>query len=427
MTIKLIDKEILPTQDKEDVVLSVRNVSKKFCRDFKKSLFYGFKDIGRELIGLQKHDLLRKSEFWALKDINLELKRGEALGLVGPNGSGKSTLLRIIAGLIKPDQGSVEITGRVAPLIALGAGFNGILSGRENIYANMSILGLSKQEIDERFEEVVEFAEIPDAINAPVQSYSSGMAARLGFSCAIHTNPDILLIDEVLAVGDIKFRSKCRRKLVTLQENGTAFVMVSHNPLGILTVCSRAVYILNGKHIITGNSHTVMDRYEADLFSNSEDNSNNQDIIKYFSPQHNESGFDITSVSFKDENGNVLNSIITGQNVSLCITAQVYRDIEDVRLSVNFFSTSLESEKVLRFDSKESQDITVNSGLVEFQLNIPFLGIREGLYCLKLVINQGNLFGLDELTNFVFKVKKQENKVNDSLFYLPGNWSVKKQ
>ncbi|MEL6502772.1 MAG: ABC transporter ATP-binding protein, partial [Cyanobacteria bacterium J06623_1] len=181
-----------------------------------------------------------KREFWALSDISFELKKGEALGLVGKNGSGKSTLLRIIAGLIKPDTGTVRVKGRIAPLIALGAGFNPILTGRENIYANMSILGLSKREIDERFAEVVEFAEIGEAINAPVRSYSSGMAARLGFASAIHTEPDIILIDEVLAVGDSKFKTKCYNKLHELRQKRKSFIMVSHSSHAIATVCESA-------------------------------------------------------------------------------------------------------------------------------------------------------------------------------------------
>ena len=223
----------------EDVVLSVNGVSKKFCRDLKKSLMYGVQDIASELFGVRgsENDNLRKKEFWALQDVSFELRRGEALGLIGKNGSGKSTLLRVIAGLIKPDKGTVEVIGRVAPLIALGAGFNPVLTGRENIYANMSILGLAKEEIDDRFDEVVEFAEIGEAIDSPVQTYSSGMAARLGFSCAIHTEPDILLIDEVLAVGDINFKQKCFRRLHELIQKGTSFILVCLNSQSILFGC----------------------------------------------------------------------------------------------------------------------------------------------------------------------------------------------
>jgi lipopolysaccharide transport system ATP-binding protein len=243
------------SQSKDDIILSVDRVSKRFCRDLKKSLLYGLQDITTDLVGMrQESEHLRPKEFWALDDVSFQLRRGDALGLVGKNGSGKSTLLRIIAGLIKPDRGSVRIKGRVAPLIALGAGFNPILSGRENIYTNMSILGLSKAEIEERFDDVVAFAEIGDALDSPVQSYSSGMAARLGFASAIHTFPDILLIDEVLAVGDAKFRTKCYQHLAKLREQGTSFILVSHNALSIMAICDTAIYLSKSKLKLSGEA-----------------------------------------------------------------------------------------------------------------------------------------------------------------------------
>ncbi|MEO0804175.1 MAG: ABC transporter ATP-binding protein, partial [Cyanobacteria bacterium J06642_2] len=217
--------------ESDDLVISVEDVSKKFCRNLKRSLFYGMRDILADFAGGRRHsDQLRLQEFWALQSISFQLHRGEAVGLVGTNGAGKSTLLRIISGLIKPDVGQVRVRGRLAPLIALGAGFNPILTGRENIFANMSILGLSTRQIQQRFQDVVAFAEIEDAIDAPVQTYSSGMTARLGFACAIHTEPDILLIDEVLAVGDARFRAKCYRRLYDLRQKGVAFILVNHNP-----------------------------------------------------------------------------------------------------------------------------------------------------------------------------------------------------
>lgn len=266
MMTELIDRDIAVEAEDAEVVISVENVSKKFCRDLKRSLLYGIQDIATEVVGrTRKSDALRKSEFWALKDVSFQLRQGQALGLVGSNGAGKSTLLRIISGLIKPDTGCVRIKGRVAPLIALGAGFNPILTGRENIYANMSILGLSTQEIEERFQQVVNFAEIWDAIDAPVQTYSSGMAARLGFACAIHTQPEILLIDEVLAVGDIKFKAKCYRKLDELRQQGTSFVLVNHNPQAILHACDSAIYLVKGNLIAYGRTEMIIEKYEEDL------------------------------------------------------------------------------------------------------------------------------------------------------------------
>src|SRR5210317_2241023 len=178
-----------------DVLIKVENVSKKFCRDLKKSLWYGVKDIAGELSGRgTSRNALRPGEFWSVKDISFELKRGECLGLIGANGAGKSTLLKMLNGLIKPDQGRISMRGRVGALIELGAGFNPILTGRENIYVNGAVLGFTKEEISRKFDEIVEFAELDEFINTPVQNYSSGMKVRFGFAVAAQMEPDILLI-----------------------------------------------------------------------------------------------------------------------------------------------------------------------------------------------------------------------------------------
>ena len=232
-----------------DTLITVDNVSKKFCRRLKRSLWYGMKDLGAELIGRNNsHRELRKDEFWAVKDVSIELKRGDTLGLIGRNGAGKTTLLRMLNGLIKPDSGRIEIKGRMQALIALGAGFNPILTGRENIYVNASVLGIRKAEVDCRFDEIVDFSGIEEFINTPVQSYSSGMAVRLGFAVAAHMDPDILLVDEVLAVGDEGFQSKCLNKIGELKKKGTAIILVSHNMHTISTFGNEVILMNNGKH-----------------------------------------------------------------------------------------------------------------------------------------------------------------------------------
>jgi len=233
----------------EDTLVTVQNISKKFCRKLKRSLWYGMKDLGAELIGRNNsHKELRKDEFWTVKDISFELKRGDTLGLIGRNGAGKTTLLRMLNGLIKPDGGRIEVTGRMQALIALGAGFNPILTGRENIYVNAAVLGIPKAEVDRRFDEIVDFSGIEEFIDMPVQSYSSGMAVRLGFAVAAHMDPDILLVDEVLAVGDEGFQSKCLNKIGELKKKGTAIILVSHNMHTISTFANRVILINNGKH-----------------------------------------------------------------------------------------------------------------------------------------------------------------------------------
>lgn len=241
-----------------ETLISVRNVSKKFCRSLKKSLWYGLQDMGREIVGGRSDDSLtasdsrvhapelRPGEFWAVNDVSFELKRGECLGLIGHNGAGKTTLLKMINGLIKPDHGSITMRGRVGALIALGAGFNPILTGRENIYVNGSVLGLTKAEIDVQVDAIIEFADIGDFIDTPVQNYSSGMAVRLGFAvAAVLIKPDILILDEVLAVGDIAFVIKCLSAVRRISAN-SAVVFVSHNMQYVSSFCSRVIMMSHG-------------------------------------------------------------------------------------------------------------------------------------------------------------------------------------
>src|SRR5438093_5338502 len=222
----------------DDVLVKVELVRKKFCRDLRKSLWYGVQDICSEFNPfVRKTDLdgrassaecLRDGEFWAVDDTSFEVRRGECLGLIGHNGAGKTTLLKMLSGLIKPDGGRIEMRGKVGALIALGAGFNPILTGRENIYVNATILGLKKREIDEKLEEIINFADIGHFIDTPVQSYSSGMQVRLGFAIAAAIEPEVLLLDEVLAVGDMSFRTKCYNRIGRLQKNA-ATILVTHD------------------------------------------------------------------------------------------------------------------------------------------------------------------------------------------------------
>ena len=250
----------------DGVVIKVEDVSKKYCKSLRRSMLYGVKDIGKNILGLGSHsENLRKDEFWALDSLSFEVKEGETLGIVGPNGSGKTTLLKLLNGIFWPDKGSISIAGKVGALIEVGAGFHPLLTGRDNVYLNAAILGMTKEEVDEKFDAIVEFADIGDFINAPVKFYSSGMYVRLGFAVAVHCDPDILLVDEVLAVGDAQFIEKCSDRINTLLARGMTLILVSHNQHLVSTLCSRALVLNKGKKLIDANVTTAMRAYEEML------------------------------------------------------------------------------------------------------------------------------------------------------------------
>lgn len=236
-------------QAPNEVLVEVKGLGKKFCKDLKTSLWYGVKDLVSGVRGSQQAALLRPKEFWAVKDVSFQLRRGECLGLIGHNGAGKSTLLKILNGLINPDTGSVTMRGRVGALIELGAGFNPILSGRENIYNNGAILGFSRKEIDSKLADIIAFAELEEFIDMPVQHYSSGMKVRLGFAVAAEMEPDVLIIDEVLAVGDINFKTKCLNRIGELLPTCVT-IFVSHAMPQIARTSSRVFLMSKGKCLI---------------------------------------------------------------------------------------------------------------------------------------------------------------------------------
>lgn len=418
---KLIESAIASKHEQPEVV-SVNGVSKKFCRDLKRSLLYGVQDIAKELVGANRESKLRSQEFWALKDISFQLRRGEALGLVGSNGAGKSTLLRIISGLINPDTGFVKIRGRIAPLIALSAGFNPVLTGRENIYANMSILGLTNQEIDERFQDVVDFAELWEAIDAPVQTYSSGMAARLGFACAVHTKPDILLIDEVLSVGDVKFKMKCHRKLANLREQGTAFILVSHNSHSILNVCDQSIYMKKGRLIASGTTEAVIQQYEEDLCLSGTENALGPLFLPE-KPRRESMGLDILSIYFQDEQGNVLEAPFCGEPAYFCVECKSYEQIDDANLGVKVTALAGENNQVLELTStSDNQYLKVSPGKVEIQMQMPYFGLVPGTYSARIYVRSG-VRSFDIVKSFRFTVKAKTN-ISRCLFYQPRTWKV---
>lgn len=248
----------------DDIVIKVSGVSKKFSRNMKSLMKYGFYDISRNIIGIDVNsENLRPDEFWSVHNVSFELRKGEILGLIGRNGSGKSTMLKMINGIYLPDKGKIEIKGKVGALIDVGAGFHNLLTGRENIYVNGAILGMKKKEIDMKFDDIVKFAEIEDFLDSPTRNYSSGMYVRLGFAIAVHSEPDILLVDELLAVGDMGFQAKCFNKIGELKNKGTSIILVTHNMHKLAAFVERAILFDNGKIIFNGEVSKAIEQYRT--------------------------------------------------------------------------------------------------------------------------------------------------------------------
>jgi lipopolysaccharide transport system ATP-binding protein len=250
-----------------DIAIRVENISKCFQiydtpRDMAKQLFA---PTLQRMIGQDPKQYYR--EFWALKDVSFEIKKGESVGIIGRNGSGKSTLLQLICGTLSPTRGIVETRGRIAALLELGSGFNPLFTGRENVYMNAAVLGLSKKEVDERFDDIIAFADIGDFIEQPIKSYSSGMVVRLAFAVAINVNPEILIVDEALSVGDELFQRKCFSKIEELKRNGTTIVFVSHSGGQIVELCTQAILLDAGEKLADGSPKKIVGRYQKLLYA----------------------------------------------------------------------------------------------------------------------------------------------------------------
>ncbi len=422
--------------------IEVSGVSKRFCRDLKRSLYYGVQDIGREVIGMPPRiGELKKNEFWALQGIDFALPRGMAMGLVGTNGSGKTTLMRIMAGIIKPTTGSVTVRGRLAPLLALGAGFNSILTGRENIYTNMSILGLTKDEIDAKFDEVVEYSEIGYALDAPVQTYSSGMTARLGFACAIHTQPDILLMDEVLAVGDMQFREKCIKTLQDLRNAGTSFIIVHHFPDILLAVCDLAFYVSEGKPVEFGKAVEVLEKYEEDLHSKRKGSTRRETTDSLGVPvdpvieseKAKVASVDIFNEDKPDGADEAEPRIYNEKSSEILVVVKVDNRVDLMNLAVQVMklptldtmAQSMTETQVLKLTTKRdcSRIVEVKPGEYEVRITFPWLGLLPGLYQTRVSIYSRKTL-LARRRGKRFKIVSDRKGGMDGKYFQPRDWDL---
>lgn len=405
-------KENLKCQD--DTIIKVESVSKKFSRNLKKSMIYGLEDIARNSLGMRTRSAtLRDTEFWALDNVSFEINKGETLGIIGPNGSGKTTLLSLLHGIFWPDKGRITINGHVGILISVGAGFHPMLTGRENIYLNAAILGMSKQKIEEKFNDIVKFADIGDFLDTPVKNYSSGMFVRLGFSVAVYSEPDILLTDEILSVGDIKFQNKCYERIEKLR-NKCTIVFVSHNLAAVSRLCDKTLWLDKGRIRMYGPTQEVVREYSVISMRESIQESNISDPNKTILGD-----IYIKKVELCDGDGNPKEVFHYGDDMVLRFYYDAKKD-----LGKPFFLVKVCSPKTgvifgacMISNGKQRERIHQGKGILECRLKkIP---LEYGIYYINLSIipelMMGKLFRQNAIATFeVCEVKKKtENALPD--------------
>lgn len=414
-----------------EIAIKAENVSKKYCKSIKDSMFYGLTDIGRNVLGLASHsDKLKKNEFWALDSVSFDIKKGETLGLIGPNGSGKTTFLKMLNGIFWPDKGKITIKGRVGALIAVGAGFHPLLTGRENIYVNGAILGMGKREISKKFDAIVDFADIGDFLDSPVKHYSSGMYVRLGFAVAIHCDLDVLLVDEVLAVGDMNFQAKCMNKMEELSQKGTTKVFVSHDLNSVSRICTKALYLEDGKVKGYGDVIPILDQYKRHVveeYKKKLTQSEKENTLKNHGIRYGTGEIEIVNVEFRDENGMVKEIFKRGEPFRIKISFRSHKKIIRPEFVIQFFTDNgtLVSQPSTK-DHRVSLDNIQGSGELEYAIaQLPF---NVGRYSITVAIwDFAGHLPLDvhqKLYDFTVDDNDSEAVIQEryGLVYIPAKW-----
>jgi len=352
--------------------LIVNNLSKKFSRNLKRSLVYGGVDLFKKVFYNSNNNLdLRKTEFWALKNISFELKQGETLGIIGHNGAGKTTLLKLISGLLYPTTGNIQINGKLNALISLGIGFNPVLTGRENIFVCGTIMGYPIDLIKSKFDDIVSFSELEDFIDSPIKNYSSGMMARLGFSIAVSIEPQILLVDEILAVGDLNFAIKCYRRINEFRSGGGSIILVSHSPYSIRANCNRVLWIEEGKKQKIGKTKEICDEYESFSAQKDDVSSSKTYLDKNY----------IKDLKLK------YNKIIeSGSYFDLKILIESNKNIDNAIIAISFFNLS--GQNVIANNTKEIDfNVGLSKGKNQFSLEYDSLILNRGSYYINVTIS----------------------------------------
>ena len=403
-------------------VIEFEHVSKAYRRQRGRN---SLRDALAQLLGQvagrnEQHD---ENLFWALDNVSFEVNEGETLGLIGPNGAGKTTTLKLISRVAKPTGGRIAVHGQLSALIELGAGFHPDLTGRENIYLNASILGLMKHEIDAKFDEIVEFSELAEFIDVPVKRYSSGMYVRLGFSVAAHVDPDVLLIDEVLAVGDYMFQDKCVQRINAFREAGKTMIVVSHNKETIQKLCTRVILLHKGRMVFQGDAQEGLDLYHTGFAGEalrSEGRTSGKDL-----PDRE---MVITDVILLGQDGQPRNSFLTTESM----TVQIHFRANAPMDNPVFYSRIREGHKILhgtttaRFDIKGHFE-PGDEGIAE--AHYESLNLLNGTYNINVGIKRDHFSPLkvDQIDGAVSLVVGSRFEQGGALVYLPHRWVLRKK
>jgi len=397
-----------------DDVVQFNGVSKKFCRSLKRSMWYGLRDILRDTVGLSpKSARLRPKEFWAVDDVSFELKQGECLGLIGRNGAGKSTILKMLNGIILPDMGTIKIRGRVGALIEVGAGFHPQLTGRENVYINGAILGLNKREIDKHFDSIVAFSGIGEFIDTPVKFYSSGMFVRLGFSVAAHLQPDVLLVDEILAVGDMAFQGKCLEHISHLCRKGCTIILVSHDEERVRRVCGRGILLDKGRAIFRGDLNSCYAEYHKlppDGWIGETKRAGNHKV-------------EIREIEFLDAQGVAQKTFQVGQPLTVRVHLLPHEPVENPVLDVSF-----NSPLGYVASSSHSQYSGCKLGPVDrpsiVEIHFARIHLTPGAYRVSAVLSAPDLLEIYDWKRNTWDVTIENKCYIRGAVWMPARWRV---
>ncbi|MBL7183830.1 MAG: ABC transporter ATP-binding protein [Anaerolineae bacterium] len=394
------------------------NVSKKFTLRHERT-----RSFQEAALAFLKGRNNSREDLWALKDVSFAVERGKTVGIIGPNGSGKSTVLKLITRILEPTSGQVIVQGRVSALIELGAGFHPDLTGRENVYLNGSLLGFSRNEMKAKFDRIVEFSELEKFIDVPIKHYSSGMHMRLGFAVAIHVDPDILLIDEILAVGDQAFQNKCLGKIGELKSQGVTILFVSHDLEAVRNLCPSAIWLENGVIQESGTTDRVIDSYLNNVVAVTEARLSREQRIGDNENRWGSGEVEITEVKFLDAQGRDRRAFKTGEKMVVRLKYHAHIEVRQPVFGVAIYS----SDGVhINGPNTKLSDYTVESveGAGEIDYIVDMLPLLEGSYELSAAVyDQDGLHAYDHQHRMhTFIIQRGTVKERYGIFYIPSRW-----